>query len=331
VTFAATSSGKTITSGGKNFYNVTWNGSGGGWTLGDNFSLSNAHYFLAGTLSCSTYTYTSSVGQYITIESGFTLNIGSGSFSNHYGSVTIVTGATVTISTGGFYFLGLTVSGTGTLNITGAATLDNYAGGVNISSPNFSAGTSTLTSYRYSTTPFTISSTQPLYNYRIQGSSTTRVSLASDLTVQNNFTISSNGGSFSAGTYTISVGGNFANGDTFTAGTSTVNFNDATKTSTISGNTTFNNLISSTSDKTIKFAAGSTQTVSSLSLTGTASHLITIDTDTGASSFNLSDTTGTNTLYYTSVTRSAAAGGATWNALVSDGNTNGGSNSGWNF
>ena len=329
VTFTATSTGKTITSGGKQFYNVTWNGSGGEWTLQDNFTQTNITAFTLGTLNLNgkRYYYTST-----TVGNGFTLNIGTGGLEAlGDSSLTIPTGATVTISTGYLRVYYFTVSGTGTFTATGEANLFIW-GNINISSVNFSAGTSTLSQNYYSAT---LSSTQPLYNYVVGSVTGNRViTLNSNLTVQNNFTIGYTAGkttTFSAGTYTINVGGNFANGDTFTAGTSTVNFNDATKVSTISGTTTFYNFTSSTPNKAIRFTAGTTQTFTSFALTGTAGNLITIDTNTGASTFTLSDGAGTNQVYYTSVTRSAAGGGATWNAFVADGNVDGGSNTGWAF
>ena len=328
VTFAATTIGRTVTSGGKTFYNVTWNGSGGEWTLQDNFTqnVNGTINLTLGTLNLNGKSYYMPY-QTITPGNGFVLNVGTGYFSGAgaWPPLVVSTGATVTVSTGELNTRTFTVSGTGTFIATGAATI-KYIFSATISSSNWDPGQSMLRDYGGGASA-TLSSTQPLYNYGVYNGTQ---SLESNLTVQNNLSISS--GVLSAGSYTINLGGNWASsGGTFTPGTSTVNFNDATKVSTISGSTTFNNLTSSTSDKTIKFTAGTTQTVSSLSLTGTSGHLITIDTDTGAGTFNLSDTTGTNTLYYTSVTRSAAAGGATWNALISDGNSNGGSNSGWNF
>jgi hypothetical protein len=333
VTFAATTTGKTITTGGKTFYNVTWNGPGGEWALQDYFEQLNASTtWTAGTLNLNGKEYLARWSH--TIGNGFTLNIGAGNFHTNYNGVfNISTGATVTITTGSINIAALTISGAGVFTVTGAAMI-YVDGNISINTSSYcNFGTSTIIQFRGST----LLSNQSFYNYQLSvPSSYTNVSmnLQSNLTILNNFTIAYYAGqtrNFLAGSYTLNIGGNFTNNDTFTAGTSTVNFNDATKTSTISGSTTFNNLTSSTSDKTIKFTAGTTQTVSSLSLTGTSGHLITIDTDTGAGTFNLSDTTGTNTLYYTSVTRSAAAGGATWNALISDGNSNGGSNSGWNF
>ena len=131
-------------------------------------------------------------------------------------------------------------------------------GNINISSANFNAGTST---FYHRNGARTLSLTQPLYNYTVgggapEGSSSVAVTLLSDLTVQNNFTILYDAGytrSLSAGTHTIYVGGNWANGDTFTAGSSTVIFN-GTGTQNISTTTlatgAFNNL-------TINKASGS--------------------------------------------------------------------------
>ncbi|TRZ52773.1 MAG: DUF2341 domain-containing protein, partial [Dehalococcoidia bacterium] len=53
VTFDATSA-KTITSGSQSFYNAVFNGTGGGWTIQDAFSVSNDLTVTAGTLSSST-------------------------------------------------------------------------------------------------------------------------------------------------------------------------------------------------------------------------------------------------------------------------------------
>jgi hypothetical protein len=333
VTFNATASGKTVKSGSNTYYNVTWNGSGGEWTLQDNFTMARTTLFTLGTLNLSGFTYTDAWFQTVTMGSGFTLNIGTGTFSSSGStSLTIPTGATVTVSTGSLNTIAnFTISGTGVFTATGAASL-RIAGNVDISSSNFNAGTSTL--YQFGVTP-TLSSSQSFCNYTVGfGVGSTAVTLNSNLTVLNNFSIVAYGGvtrSFSAGSYTINVGGNWANGDVFTAGTGTVIFNDASKTTTVSGTTAFNILQCLTSSKTIKFTAGTTTTVGVFDFSGTAGNLITLDTDTGAGTFALSDASGTNTVEYCDIHRSAAAGGASWLAYTTDGNVDGGSNSGWNF
>jgi len=334
LTFTATTSGKTVYSGSNTYYNVTWNGSGGEWTLQDNFTQTATLLFTLGTLNLNGKTYTDNFSQTITLGSGFTLNVGTGYLSNGGGSLNIIipTGATVTVSTGTLRINNFTVSGTGTFTATGAATL-RVGKNINITSPNWNAGTSTL--YHWYPGSFTLYSSQPLYNYSVGTTYNVAITLNSDLTVLNNFTIRYAAGvtrSFSAGTYTINVGGDFANGDTFIAGTGTVNFNDATKVSTISGTTTFNILQCLTAGKTVKFYHGQTFTVASFDFTGTSgAGLITIDSDDGANAFTLSDSADTNQVEYCDIHRSTAGGGATWNAFTTDGNVDGGGNSGWIF
>jgi hypothetical protein len=83
--------------------------------------------------------------------------------------------------------------------------------------------------------------------------------------------------------------------------------------------------------KTVKFTKSTTTTVGSFVATGTAGNLITLDTADGLGTFTLSDTTGTNSVSYCDIHRSTVAGGATWNAYTSNGNIDGGSNTGWNW
>ena len=74
----------------------------------------------------------------------------------------------------------------------------------------------------------------------------------------------SNTGTFTANGVTITDGGNWANTGTFTAGTSTVVFGNAGATTTITGDTTFNNVTCSTASKSIVVTQGTTQTVGGL-------------------------------------------------------------------
>ncbi|MFC1804862.1 filamentous hemagglutinin N-terminal domain-containing protein, partial [Candidatus Omnitrophota bacterium] len=231
VTFNATSSGKTIKSraypsSGVSFYNIVWSGSGGEWTLlTDCVEYENATVvaFTAGTLHFNGFLYKVSGERDVTLGNGFTLDVGSGYLNtNGWMNLTVPTGATVTVSTGTLQIKDLTVSGSGTFTVTGAATI--YGEDVSITSSNFTAGQSTL--FQSSGT-LTLSSTQPLYNYQVGFiASASSVTLNSDLTVQNNFTILANSGnnSFSAGTHTINVGGNWDNNDIFDSGMGRVTF-----------------------------------------------------------------------------------------------------------
>ncbi|MFA6600746.1 MAG: filamentous hemagglutinin N-terminal domain-containing protein, partial [Candidatus Omnitrophota bacterium] len=84
--------------------------------------------------------------------------------------------------------------------------------------------------------------------------------LARDLTVSHDVTLA--GGTFAAGSHTITVGQNWSNfGGHFEAGTSTVVFNDALKVTTISGENTFFDFTSVTPEKVIRFEAGKLQSI----------------------------------------------------------------------
>ena len=99
----------------------------------------------------------------------------------------------------------------------------------------------------------------------------------------------------------------------------------------ISGSNAFNNITNTVQPATLRFTAGTTQTVSNFSLSGTAGNLITINSLTPGSRFTLSKASGTVNAQYLSIQDSNATGGAVWNALTSNGNVNAGNNLGWIF
>lgn len=77
---------------------------------------------------------------------------------------------------------------------------------------------------------------------------------------------------------------------------------------------------------TVEFAAGQTSTATQWNFNGTA-----IQSTTPGSQFTLSQTSGTVNATNTAITDSSATGGATWSAFVSNGNVDGGNNTGWDF
>ncbi|WP_143559259.1 beta strand repeat-containing protein, partial [Alkalispirochaeta americana] len=96
------------------------------------------------------------------------------------------------------------------------------------------------------------------------------------------------GGSLAVGENTITLAGNWnRSGGTFSPGTGTVAFADADKTSVISGSNAFNNLGIEVSAKSIRFAAGTTQTVSELTVTGTSADRVMLRSTVSGSSWNL--------------------------------------------
>ncbi len=97
---------------------------------------------------------------------------------------------------------------------------------------------------------------------------------------------------------------------------------------TIIGSNTFNDITNSVQPATVRFMAGTTQTVSNFSLAGAAGNLVTIGSATLGSQCTLSKLSGTVNAQYLAIQDCNATGGATWNALFS---TNLGNNTGWIF
>lgn len=137
---------------------------------------------------------------------------------------------------------------------------------------------------------------------------------------------------------------------TFSAGTSTINltyvgtkefFGDSrtyynvnvggTGDFYIYGTNTFNNITNSVQPTAVIFESGTTTTVSNFGLSGTAGNLITISSEAAGFQFTLSKASGTINAQYLSIQDSIATGGATWNALTSNGNVDAGNNTGWIF
>jgi len=108
---------------------------------------------------------------------------------------------------------------------------------------------------------------------------------------------------------TITVAGNWANSGTFTQSTSTVIFNNAAKTTAVSGSTTFNNLTCNTASKNITFVNGTTQTISgTLTLNGQATGTkIVLNSDDGTNRFNIQVASAT-TVNFVDVSNSEVTG-----------------------
>ena len=136
-----------------------------------------------------------------------------------------------------------------------------------------------------------------------------------------------------AGTGTGAISMTSASAKTFVGGGSTYNCNlnqGGSGDLTITDSNTFNDITNSVQPATILFTAGTTQTVSDFTLSGTSGNLITIDSTT-ASQFTLSKASGTVSVSYLDIRDSNATGGATWESLTSNGNVDGGNNTGWVF
>jgi hypothetical protein len=151
-----------------------------------------------------------------------------------------------------------------------------------------------------------------------------------------------------------SVGGSWTTGasSVITPGTSTIRMGSAstktfagagktyynleqndTGTLIITGSNSFNDITVTPSlgASTITLTSGTTQTVTNFTLSGTAGNLVTLNSSTPGSPATLSKSTGTVSVSYLNIVDSTATGGATWQAYTSNGNVDGGGNSGWDF
>ena len=144
-------------------------------------------------------------------------------------------------------------------------------------------------------------------------------------------------------TFTVNAGASTINlAETYT-GTSTQDFIGGGKTyynlvysggqpSTIYGSNTFNSITNTIQPLALSFEAGSTQTVNNFNVSGTAGNLVTMTSSIPGTQWSLAKKTGGKVLVsYDSITDSAATPAGYWFAPTSQGNVNGGNNTGWNF
>ena len=100
----------------------------------------------------------------------------------------------------------------------------------------------------------------------------------------------------------------------------------------VQGNNTFNSISNTAQPLTLSFEAGSIQTVNNFNVSGTAGNLVTLNSLTPGSQFTLAKNTGSKVLVsYVSITDSAATPAGYWFSPTSQGNVDGGNNTGWNF
>lgn len=138
-----------------------------------------------------------------------------------------------------------------------------------------------------------------------------------------------------AGTGTGTISMTSATAKTFVGGGSTYNCTlnqGGAGTLTITDANTFNNITNTNATASqITFPASTTTTVSNFTLSGTSGNLISLRSSTSGTRFTLSKSSGTVSVSYLNIQDSAATGGATWQALLPNGNINSGNNIGWSF
>jgi len=309
----------------------------GNWDSSDasgTFNYNTSTVNLTGTGSISTPEYSNRFYNLICGASGQTTTI-----NNHFGVANVLTVGSGTLTDASLQVLYLY-----TLN---SLSLDTNAT-ISIGYFYFDGG---------------INQNMPAHTYdcgiKLQSSNTT-VTQTGDVVVNGDLLINGNGNAplvntFNTGGYALTVNGDIQVGynttDTDTnktlnlssssvncsgdftvkgnmdAGTSTVVF-DGAGTSTLTGDATFNNLTCTTAGKTVNFTAGTTQAVSGLlTLTGTSASAITLQSTSGGTAWNLTNTGG-NSVNFVDVQDSDASSGGTINALNS---TDSGNNTNWIF
>ena len=199
-------------------------------------TLSGATKTLSGatTTAIPTVTFTGAYTNTGTLTSATLLTVTGTTLTNN-GTIT----ATTALSGTG----GLTQGTTGILNIGGTAGITSLTATATGNTVNFTGGAQTVNSINYYNLTLSGSGAKTLNTgttaiggtLALSGTATTTAVIG--LTIGADLTIGT-GTTFTAGSYTHNIAGNFSNSATFTAGTSTINLNGTTQS--ISGATTFN-------------------------------------------------------------------------------------------
>ncbi|MFA5842324.1 MAG: Calx-beta domain-containing protein [Candidatus Gracilibacteria bacterium] len=163
---------------------------------------------------------------------------------------------------------------------------------------------------------YTVTTLSPTY-YNLTINSTDGATdvfqLGTNLDVNNNLTITAGNFDVSVDNRALTIGGNFSRAGTFTPRSGTVTFDDATKTSVISGSTSFYGFRSVTQDKNIQFTAATTQTVTGpFTLTGVSGHKVVLRSTSDGNYWNL-NVSGAQSVSYVDAKDSDASSG---NAIV---------------
>ena len=218
-----------------------------------------------GSLTNNATTFTSNTGNHTfsgttkTLSGTTTTGIPTLTFSGAYTNTGILTSATLltvtgtTLSNNGTITAttalsgtgGLTQGTTGVLNLGGTAGITTLTATATGNTVNYSGAAQTVNAVNFHNLSLSGSGAKTLQagTTAIGGtlalSGTTSATAVTGLNIGADLNIGT-GTTFSAGSFTHNIAGNFVNSATFTAGTSTINLNGTTQS--ITGATTFNNL-----------------------------------------------------------------------------------------
>ena len=319
IQFLGTSGSYTITSNGKTLdCPLLFNGAGGTWKLIDNMTTGSVRQttLTSGSLDLNGKTLTTGI---FNTSNSNTRSISTGSITLTGNGATILSAATLT---------GFTLNGSVTVNAT-------YAGNTGTRSFNWGSaanGTeSTAVSINVSAGSDTVSltATSHVKNFNTTGFSGICTPVArfyGDVTFAATHTISSgaSGMTFAAtsGSYTFTTAGITIRRP--------VTFNCPGATYSLSGALTMGGTSSVTLNAgTIKLQNGTTNYSATWNISGSPS--VTLQSTVNGSQATVSQPSGVISATNATIKDINATGGATWNAFVTNGNIDGGNNTGWDF
>jgi hypothetical protein len=288
------------------------------------------------TAGTDTFTFTNSSSVRNLNYTGFS-GIGTTIFLGFiYGNLTLSATQTIAANAGGTTFAA--TSGTKTITTNGVVIdrplIFNGVGGtwslqdaLTLGATN---GTVTLTNGTLNSNGFNVAA----LNFALGSGTKTLTMGASIWSISGNWDALTNGAGFTVNAGTSTINMSSASSKSF-SGNSKTYYNlgqTGLGTLSISGSNAFINISNTVQPTTMSFEAASTQTVNTFNVSGTAGNLVTLNSLTPGTRWNLAKNTGGKVLVsYVSITDSAASPAGYWFAPTSQGNVDGGNNTGWNF
>jgi len=271
-------------------------------------NISNNSYF--GVLSFANSNTYPNAATTISVQSIVLPSLGANQWTNL--SITTFGATNGSITTNGKTIGNVTINNTANTSLFSSTV--TVSGTTTLTQGNLNLGTNTLSTFDFS------SGAVAGANRSITGTGNANIT---------NSWIVSNGTNFTGNTYKINMSN--ASAKTFDgAGGSYGNLIQATTgTLTIAGNNQFNDIsvISAGIPSTIRFTAATTQTLENFTLSGTSGSLVTINSVTVGTQFNLLKTSGTVNVNYLNITDSNVRSAF----FANTNSTNSGNNAGWNF
>jgi autotransporter-associated beta strand protein len=241
--------------------------------------------------------------------------------ANALADLTIESGASLSLA--GFTLYTSAFENQGTLIVNSGEDVSNFTLDTDSGAVEYSGGGTTIAAWT------------GYHDLRFSAGSWT---LGSAVTVGDDLTIDA-GDTLSSGNFDITVSGDWNNQGTYSSGTETVSFTDSAKSSTITGSTSFANLLvpSAAAGKTIYFQDGTTQIVTSdLSITGTSGNEILLRSTAPGTQWTIRNDTATQDISYVDVQDSNVDDASTGGDLLAAFSTDSGGNDttpspAWNF